>query len=88
MARVKLTVRITVNNRIDVTYIQRGWVAVANQLVDKRAQATCTLEALGVVDAQGWHGFPERAPALGEDAGPHGLAGKQERHQVLEEVVR
>jgi hypothetical protein len=47
-----------------------------------------TVIALRVMDAQGGHGLPERAPALGEHAGPHGVARRHKRHQITQNVAR
>lgn len=37
---------------------------------------------------QSRHGFPQVAPAPGEDAGPDGLLRRQERHHVLQDLFR
>lgn len=40
------------------------------------------------VDAQGGHGLPLVAPAAGEHARPHHVAGGQEGERPLEDLVR
>ena len=59
-----------------------------DEVADGVVEFTGALEGVDAGDPQGRRRLLLVAPAAGEQAGAHGVARRQERHRMLEDLVR